>query len=300
MKKLFAPLLLVSAAAALFAQAASAEELTGTLKKIKDTGVIALGVRESSIPFSYSNNNGKTIGYSQEIALKIVDAVKKELKAPNLKVTETPITSQNRLSLIQNGTIDLECGSTTHTFERAKQVGFSHNIFLYSIKMIAKTGSGITDLDSLKGKTIATTAGTTADRILSGKRGELGFNLIQAKDHAEGFLALKVGRAAAFVMDEPLLYGQRAALAADEAKNYEIVGPNIQFENYACMMRRDDPAFTKVVDTVIADMEKSGEMEKLYNKWFTQPVPPKGQNMNYPMTPEMRAMFKDPITKAYD
>lgn len=300
MKKLFAPLLLVSAAAALFAQTASAQELTGTLKKIKDTGVIALGVRESSIPFSYTDNNGKTIGYSQEIALKIVDAVKKELNMPNLKVTETPITSQNRIALMQNGTIDLECGSTTHTFERAKQVGFSHNIFLYSIKMIAKKGSGITDLNSLKGKTISTTAGTTADRILSGKKGEIGFNLIQTKEHSDGFLTVKQGRAVAFVMDEPLLYGQRAALSADEGKNYEIVGPNLQFENYACMLRKDDPAFTKVVDTTIASMEKSGEMTKLYDKWFTQPVPPKGQNMNYPMTAEMKAMFKDPITKAYD
>ncbi|MCE4060438.1 transporter substrate-binding domain-containing protein [Pandoraea sputorum] len=300
MKKLFAPLLLVSAAAALFAHTASAQELTGTLKKIKDSGVIALGVRESSIPFSYSDNSGKTIGYSQEIALKIVDAVKKDLNMPNLKVTETPITSQNRIALMQNGTIDLECGSTTHTFERAKQVGFSHNIFLYSIKMIAKTGSGITDLNSLKGKTIATTAGTTADRILSGKKGEIGFNLIQTKEHSDGFLTVKQGRAVAFVMDEPLLYGQRAALSADEAKGYEIVGPNLQFENYACMTRMNDAPFTKVVNTVIADMEKSGEMTKLYDKWFTQPVPPKGQNMNYPMTAEMRAMFKDPITKAYD
>ncbi|MBN9117504.1 MAG: transporter substrate-binding domain-containing protein, partial [Pandoraea sp.] len=161
----------------LMAGAAQAQE-TGTLKKIKDTGVISLGNRESSIPFSFYDNQHNVVGYANDVAMAIVAEVKKELKLPNLKVTETPITSQNRIALVQNGTIDLECGSTTHTFEREKQVGFSHNIFLYSIKMIAKSGSGITDLNSLKGKTIATTAGTTADRILSGKKGEIGFNLI--------------------------------------------------------------------------------------------------------------------------
>ncbi|WP_415773457.1 transporter substrate-binding domain-containing protein [Paraburkholderia sp. J8-2] len=273
---------------------------SATLKKIRDTGVISLGVRESSVPFSYYDSEQHTIGYAQDIALKIVDEVKKELKLDKLTVKEIPITSQNRITLVQNGTIDIECGSTTHTRDRDNQVAFTNSFFQYGVRLIAKKDSGIKDFPDLAGKTVVTTAGTSEDRLLREMNNDkkMGMQLIAAKDHAESFLNVKTGRAVAFVMDEPLLYGARAKEANQQ--DYLITGTPPLSEVYGCMVRKDDPAFKKLADGVIARLQTSGEAERLYTKWFTQPVPPKGMNLNYPLSNENRELFSHPNDRALD
>ncbi|TGN93070.1 glutamate/aspartate ABC transporter substrate-binding protein [Burkholderia sp. USMB20] len=280
------------------AGAAHAQALTGTLKKIKDTGVVSLGIRESSVPFSYSDNQQKNIGYSRDIAARIIDALKVELKTPNLTVKEIPITSQNRIPLLQNGTIDFECGSTTNTLERQKQAAFSNSIFLYGIRFSTRKDSGVKDFPYLAGKTVATTAGTSDERLLRKLNEEKGMNMtiISAKDHAEAFMNVTTGRAVAFVMDEPLLYGE---IAKDRNPGaYTVAGTPLVHENYACMMRKDDPAFKHVVDGVIAKLQTSGAAEKLYDQWFMQPIPPKGVSLNYPLSPEMKQLFRNPTDQA--
>ncbi|NIE68048.1 glutamate/aspartate ABC transporter substrate-binding protein [Burkholderia sp. Ax-1719] len=280
--------------------AARADELTGTLKKVHDSGVIVLGTRESSIPFSYYDQNQNVIGYSQEIALKIVDAVKQKSNTPNLKIKTIPITSQNRIPLMQNGTIDLECGSTTNTFERQNQAAFSNSIFLYGIRFITRKDSGVKDFPDLAGKTVATTAGTSDERMLRKMNEEKHMNMtiISAKDHAESFLNVTTGRAVAFVMDEPLLYGERAK--TKNPQDYVVTGTPPVSENYACMLRRDDPQFKALVDETVAKMQTSGEMAKLYTKWFTQPIPPTGMNLDYPLSQQMKDLFAHPNDKALD
>ncbi|MGF6756023.1 glutamate/aspartate ABC transporter substrate-binding protein [Paraburkholderia sp. GAS42] len=279
---------------------AHAEEQSQTLKKINDTGVIVLGVRESSVPFSYYDEQQHVIGFSQTIALKIVDEVKKELKMPDLKVREIPITSQNRIPLVQNGTVDIECGSTTHTKERDNQVAFSNSFFQYGMRMIVKKSSGVKDFPDLAGKTVVTTAGTTEERLLRQMNNEKGMNmrLISAKDHAESFLNVKSDRAVAFVMDDPLLYGAKAKEA--DPDEYVITGTSPLSEVYGCMFRKEDPGFKKLADGVIARMQTSGEAAALYQKWFTQPVPPKGINLNYPLSSEMKSLLANPNDRALD
>ncbi|VWB17216.1 glutamate/aspartate ABC transporter substrate-binding protein [Burkholderia lata] len=277
---------------------AHAQALTGTLKKIKDTGIVSLGIRESSVPFSYSDNQQKNIGYSRDIAARVIDQLKTELNVPNLAVKEIPITSQNRIPLLQNGTIDFECGSTTNTLERQKQAAFSNSIFLYGIRFSTRKDSGVKDFADLAGKTVATTAGTSDERLLRKLNEEKAMNMtiISAKDHAEAFMNVTTGRAVAFVMDEPLLYGE---IAKDRNPGaYAVTGTPLVHENYACMMRRDDPAFKQVVDGVIAKMQTSGAAEKLYNQWFTQPIPPKGVSLNYPLSAEMKQLFRNPTDQA--
>ncbi|SOY56202.1 glutamate/aspartate ABC transporter,periplasmic binding component [Cupriavidus taiwanensis] len=287
------------AAATLLLAAGAAHAADGdTLKKIKDSGVISLGYRESSIPFSYTDGK-EVMGYSHEILLQIVDKVKSELKMPNLQVRLTPITSQNRIPLVQNGTIDIECGSTTNNLERQKQVAFSNSLFVYGIKMLTKKDSGVKEFADLKDRNVVTTAGTTGERLLVKMNGEkaMNMNLISTKDHGQSFLILETGRAAAFVMDEPLLYGERTK--AKNAADWVVVGAPLQTENYACMFRKDDPSFKKLADGVIADLQTSGRAEKLYNKWFMTPIPPRGINMNYPLSADMKALFAAPNDKAY-
>jgi glutamate/aspartate transport system substrate-binding protein len=282
------------------ATAVHAEDLTGTLRKVHDTGVIVLGTRESSIPFSYYDENQSVIGYSQEIALKIVGVVEQRLGMPNLRVKTVPITSQNRIPLVQNGTIDFECGSTTNTFERENQAAFSDSIFLYGIRFITRKGSGVKDFPDLAGKTVATTAGSSDERMLRKMNEEKHMNMtvISAKDHAESFMNVTTGRAVAFVMDEPLLYGERAK--SKDGKNYIVTGTPPVSENYACMFRRGDPQFKTLVDDTVSRMQTSGEMAKLYTKWFTQPIPPNGMNLQYPLSAEMKELFAHPNDKALD
>jgi glutamate/aspartate transport system substrate-binding protein len=277
---------------------AAAEELSGTLKKIKDTGIMVIGHRESSIPFSYYDDKNQVVGYSQDLAIIVADAVKKKLSLPGLQVKLTPVTSQNRIPLVQNGTVDLEAGSTTHNAERAKQVAFSDTIFVVGTRLLVKKGSGIQDFPDLKGKNVVTTAGTTSERILRelNEKG-LGMNIISAKDHGEAFLMLQSGRAAAFMMDDALLAGERAK--ARKPDDWVIVGTPQSKEAYAMALRKDDAGFKQVVDAAIAEAETSGVAAKLYQKWFQSPIPPKGLNLDLPMSDDLKEVFAHPTDQAY-
>ncbi|MEN7430872.1 glutamate/aspartate ABC transporter substrate-binding protein [Chromobacterium sp. TRC.1.1.SA] len=287
----------LAAMATLAALPAGAAELTGTLKKIKDSGVIVLGNRDSSIPFSYYDNNQKPIGYSVDLANKVVDEVKKELKLPNLQVKYNLVTSQTRIPLVQNGTVDLECGSTTNNAERGKQVAFSVGIFEIGTRLLTAKTSGVKDFPDLKGKNVVTTAGTTSERLIKAMNASksMGMNVISAKDHGESFLMLESGRAAAFMMDDALLYGEMAK--AKNPANWVVTGKSQSYEIYGCMLRKDDAAFKKVVDTALEKTFKSGEVNKIYAKWFTSPVPPKGLNLNFPMSDELKVLLAKPTDK---
>jgi glutamate/aspartate transport system substrate-binding protein len=281
------------------ASAAHAQD-AGTLKKIKDTGVISLGHRESSIPFSYYDDKQQVIGYSQEFALKVVDAVKAKLNLPDLKVKLTPVTSQNRIPLVQNGTVDMECGSTTNNVERQQQVAFSNTIFVIGTRLMAKKNSGIKDFPDLKGKTVVTTAGTTSERLLRKMNQDksMDMNIISAKDHGDSFLTLSTGRAVAFMMDDALLAGERAK--SNNPGDFVIVGTAQSHEAYGCMLRKNDPEFKKVVDDAIAKVETSGEGDAIYKKWFESPIPPKGLNLNFSESDDIKALFKSPNDKPID
>ena len=283
---------------ALCPQARAEEELTGTLKKIKDAGSISLGHRESSIPFSYYDDKNQVVGYSHEMLLLVVDAVKKKLNMPNLKQNLIPITSQNRIPLIQNGTIDIESGSTTNNLERQQQANFSDSIFVIGTRLLVKKDSGIKDFPDLKGKNVVVTAGTTSERLIRemNEKNNMGMNIISAKDHGESFLTLQSGRAVAFMLDDALLAGERAK--ARKPDDFIIVGTPQSKEAYGMMMRKGDDQFKKLVDEAIAKAETSGVAEKLYQKWFQSPIPPKGLNLDLPLSEDMKALFKSPNDKA--
>ena len=290
---------LLVATLGLFAGAAHAQD-AGTLKKIKDTGVISLGYRESSIPFSYYDEQQNVIGYSHEFMMKIVDAVKQRLNTPDLKIRQTPVTPQNRIPLVQNGTVDIECGSTTNNTERAQQVAFSNTIFVIGTRLMTRRDSGIKGWPDLKGKTVVTTAGTTSERLLRRMNQEkgMGMNIISAKDHGEAFQTLASGRAAAFMMDDALLAGERAKWG--NPGQFVIVGAPQSEEAYGCMMRKNDPEFKKVVDGAITRIETSGEADQIYQKWFQSPIPPNGLNLNFPENDAIKALFKSPNDKPID
>jgi glutamate/aspartate transport system substrate-binding protein len=290
-------LLVVLIGAGFVAASAQAEDLKGTLKKIKDTGAITIGHRESSVPFSYLDDKQQPIGYAMELCMKVVDAVKTELKMPNLKVNLQPVTSSNRIPLLQNGTIDLECGSTTNSVKRQEQVAFGPTYFVINVTAAVKRNSGINSLADLAGKTISTTSGTTSVPLMKAyeKTKSVEVKEIYGKDHAESFLLMADDRAAAFVMDDILLAGQIA-----NSKNpgeFKIIQESLRQEPYSMMLRKDDPQFKALVDTTIGKVMKSGEIEKIYYKWFQSPVPPKGMNINFPMTPAIREAFKNPNDK---
>ena len=275
----------------------AAPAMADTLQKIKDTGTITIGHRESSIPFSYLDGNQKPVGYSMELCNKIVDAVKKELKMPALVTKLTPVTSQTRIPLMTNGTIDLECGSTTNSLERQKQVAFGVTTFVSPVRMVVKADSGIKTLNDLNGKAVATTTGTTSDRYI--KQNEKGHNIdvknVYGKDHAESFLMVETGRASAFVMDEVLLAGFIAN--AKNPKEFAIVGPALSTEPYGIMLRKDDPQFKALVDKTLSGLMKSGEINKIYAKWFTSAIPPKNVNLNLPMNAQLQEAIKNPNDK---
>ena len=275
-------------------------QTTGTLDKVKQSGAITLAYRESSVPFSYLDDKAQPVGFGHEICLKIVDEVKKVTGRADLKVNMQAVTSANRIPLLQNGTIDIECGSTTNNSTRGKQVQFAINYFYTGTKFLVKTGTTVKGIEDLKGKTIVSTTGTTNFQILRNLNEEkkLGMELLSAKDHADSALMVETGRAVAFGMDDILLYGLRAS--AQNPSSLAVVGDPIQVEPYAIMMRLDDPAFRKVVNDTLAGLMKSGEFTKLYNKWFMSPIPPKGINLNAPMSPELvenlKALSDKPAT----
>ena len=282
-------------AAAFCAGQANAEDLTGTLKNIKDTGTITLGFRDSSIPFSYLDDNQKPIGFAMDICYKIVDAVKKELKLDKLEVKLEPVTSSNRIPLLANGTVDLECGSTTNNAEREKQVWFTNTHFLTASRFVSKKTNKLDKIDDLKGKSVVSTSGTTNIKQLTEANAarNLGVNIIPAKDHAEAFLMVETDRAVAFVMDDILL----ASLVAGskDPSSYAISSDAFSKpEPYGIMLRKDDVPFKKMVDAATAVLYKSGEGQKLYDKWFMSKIPPKGLNLNTPIAPELKHEFANP------
>ncbi|MGA8137400.1 MULTISPECIES: glutamate/aspartate ABC transporter substrate-binding protein [Pseudomonas] len=285
-------------AVALISTPVFAAELTGTLKKIKESGTITLGHRDSSIPFSYiADASGKPVGYSHDIQLAIVEGIKKDLDMPDLKVKYNLVTSQTRIPLVQNGTVDVECGSTTNNAERGQQVDFSVGIFEIGTRLLSKKDSTYKDFADLKGKNVVTTAGTTSERIIKAMNADkqMGMNVISAKDHGEAFNMLESGRAVAFMMDDALLAGEMAK--AKKPDDWAVTGTPQSYEIYGCMVRKDDPAFKKAVDDAIVATYKSGEINKIYAKWFTQPIPPKGLNLNFPMSDELKALLANPNDK---
>jgi glutamate/aspartate transport system substrate-binding protein len=284
---------------ALASGAWGADQLTGTLKKVKDAGSISVGHRESSIPFSYYDDKNQVVGYSQDLVMIVIDAVKKKLNMPNLAVKLIPVTSQNRIPLIQNGTIDIESGSTTNNLERQQQVSFSDTFFIIGTRLLTKKDSGIKDFADLKGKNVVVTAGTTSERIIRemNEKNKMGMNIISAKDHGESFLTLQSGRAVAFMLDDALLAGEHAK--ARRPDDWVIVGTPQSKEAYGMMVRKGDDDFKKLIDETIAQAETSGEAAKLYQRWFQSPIPPKGLNLDLPLSDDMKELFKNPNDKAF-
>ena len=280
------PFLLRFALLALAAPAAFAQT-PATLDKIKQSGTMTLAYRESSIPFSFLGGDAQPTGFAFEICEKIAENVKRATGRADLKKQYQSVTSANRIPLLQNGTIDIECGSTTNNSERGKQVQFATNYFYTGTRFLVKSGTSVAKLSDLAGKQVVSTTGTTNFQIIRrlNEEQKLGMELLGAKDHSESALMVQTGRAVAFGMDDILLYGLRAS--SQNPADLAVVGEPIQVEPYAIMVRKDDPAFKKLVDDTLAGLMKSGEFEALYKKWFQSPIPPKGINLNAPMSKEL-------------
>ena len=271
-----------------------AQDLTGALKKIKETGAITLGHRESSVPFSYYDDKQQVVGYAMDLCLRIVDAVKSELKLPKLEVNLNPVTSATRIPLIANGTVDLECGSTTNNLEREKQVSFTITHFVTANRFVSKKVANLKTVEDLRGKTIVSTSGTTNIKQITEINAQKGLNLniLAAKDHAEAFLMVETGRAAAFVMDDILLYSLVAGSKAPA--DYVISADALSVEPYGIMLPRDDAPFKKVVDEEMISTYRSGAINAIYDKWFLKPIPPKAINLNVPMSASFKKVIASP------
>ncbi|MDP4073325.1 amino acid ABC transporter substrate-binding protein [Acidovorax sp. A1169] len=259
-----------------------------TLKKIADTGKITLAYRESSVPFSYLAGPGQPVGFAVDISNAVADAVKKRLNNPAIKVELQPVTSLNRIPLVQNGTVDLECGSTTNNSVRGKDVQFATNYFYTGTRLLTKKSSGIKGFGDLAKRKISTTSGTTNAQVVRkyDRDNKLDMEVLMGKDHEDSLLLVDTGRSEAFAMDDILLYGLMAN--ARNPAEWDVVGDALQVEPYACMLRKDDPQFQTLVNGVIGGLMKSGEFEKLYTKWFMSPIAPRGQNLKLPMGKELR------------
>ena len=280
MKKLFTAMFLAFAA---YALSAGAQELTGTLKKIKESNSIALGTRDTSLPFSYLDDKQQPVGYSIDLCHKIVEAIKSELNLPGLQVKMIPVISQTRVPLVANGTVDLECGSTTNTLTRQKQVEFSHVTFVGGTRLLVKANSGIKEIEDLKGRTISVSQGTTNERIVKAisEQKQLGIKVLNVKDHGEGFIALETGRVQANVSDDI----QLLALAANAKRpqDFAVVGRQLSYEPFGLMFRRNDADFKLIVNKTLSGLFRSGEIEKIYAKWFMP--------LNAPMTETLKTAF---------
>jgi glutamate/aspartate transport system substrate-binding protein len=263
---------------------------TDTLKKIADSGKMVVAYRESSVPFSYLDGT-KPIGFSEELTAHVVKAVQDKV-GKIVTVEHQAVTSANRIPLLQNGTIDLECGSTTNNSLRGKDVAFAINHFYTGTRLLVKKSSNIKNFADLKGKTVASTTGTTNVVVLRkyNQENKLDMNVVMGKDHSDSFLLVEQDRAVAFGMDDILLFGLVAN--AKNPADFAVVGDSLQVEPYACMLRKDDPAFKQLVDNTFKDLMTSGAFEKMYNKWFMSPIPPKGMNLNLPMAKELRDNLK--------
>jgi len=268
-----------------------------TLAKIKSAGKVVIGTRDSSAPLAYTTGDGKYTGYHVEICNRIVDAVKADLKLPNLATEYTLVTSQNRIPLVINGTVDLECGSTTNNATRQNQVGFAPTTYVTNVRIAVKASSGITSIAQLNGKKVATTTGTTSVQLLRKHERATGVNFeeVFGKDHADSFLLLDTGRADAFVMDDNILAGN--IVNAKNPADFKIVGETLSEEPIAIMYRKEDPGFKKVVDDAVKAMMKSGEIDKIYAKWFMGPIPPRNVSVNMPMTASLKNAIANPNDK---
>ena len=277
--------------------AAGAAQADDTLKKIKDSGSVTMGVRESSGALSYTLGDGKYTGYHVEICEHVLSDIRKQLGMSSLSVKYQPVTSQNRIPLVENGTVDIECGSTTNNLARQKQVAFAVTTFVEEVRIAVKANSGITSINQLNGKNVATTTGTTSVQTLRKHERATGvdFKEVFGKDHADSFLLLESGRADAFVMDGSLLAGLIAK--SKNPADFKIVGEVLSIEPIAIMFRKDDPAFKKAVDDSIKAMIKSGEVAKLYDKWLMQPIPPAGAKVGLPMSDNLKAALASPNDK---
>jgi glutamate/aspartate transport system substrate-binding protein len=280
---LIAPLLAIPAA--------RAQELTGTLKKIKDSKTVTLGYRESSIPFSYVNKVGEPIGYSIDLCNAVVDEVSKELEGVEIAVKYKKVTAETRIPAVQSGEVDLECGSTTANFERKKKVAFSPIFFVAGTKLLVPRSSGISSYLDLRDKAVVVTAGTTneaAVRAISDKQ-HLGIKFLVGTDHTESFAMLKEGKADAFATDDVLLYGLVAT--ARSGDQYQVVGEYLSYDPYGLMYRKDDPDFAAIVDRTFSRLAQSRELVQLYNKWFQQRLPT-GETLDLPMSPQLDEIFR--------
>ncbi|WP_028220499.1 transporter substrate-binding domain-containing protein [Paraburkholderia oxyphila] len=284
----------------LLLQPAGAQVAQPTLDKVRAANMIAIGYRETSVPFSYVDANGNVIGFSQDICNHVVDAIKAQMHRPNLQVRFIPVTSQNRIPLVQNGTVDLECGVTTNLQARHSQVTFSDTFFIASTRLLTRKDSGIHDFGDLVGKTVLTNQGTTSETILRRMNLEKHMNMqvISAKDYRQGREILESGRAVAYMMDDVLLAGTRSLTA--HPSDWVIVGTPQSWEPYAFMLRNGDPAFQQLVNETMSALMKSGQIGALYTKWFEQPVPPKGVNFHFPMSDTLRALYAAPNDRALD
>ena len=287
------PITLILAALTL-AVAVPAAAQEGTLKKIKDSGSITIGHRDASIPFSYYDDRQQPVGYAVDLCLRIVDAVKSELKMPRIDVKYQLVTSANRIPLMANGTSDLECGSTTNNLARQEQVWFTITHFVTANRWIAKKSANIRSLPDLKGKTIVSTAGTTNIKQITEINGaqNLGMNIISANGHPEAFQMVETGRAVAFVMDDILLYS--LAAQSRTPADYAISSEALSVEPYGIMLRKDDVAFKKMVNAAMTNLYKSGQINPIYEKWFQKPIPPKGINLNIPMSDQFKKVVANP------
>ena len=280
---LIAPLLATSGA--------RAQELTGTLRKIKDSKTVSLGYRESSIPFSYVNKVGEPIGYSIDLCNAVVDEVSRELEGVEIAVKYKKVIAETRIPAVKSGEVDLECGSTTANFERKKEVAFSPIFFVAGTKLLVPRSSGISSYRDLRDKTVVVTAGTTneaAVRAISDKQ-HLGIKLLVGNDHAESFAMLKEGKADAFATDDVLLYGLAATTKSGD--RYHVVGEYLSYDPYGLMYRKDDPDFAAIVDRTFTRLARSREVVQLYNKWFQQRLPT-GETLDLPMSPQLEEIFR--------
>ena len=293
MKKSF---LAVAAMAAVFGLA-GAVHAEDTLKKIKDSGSVTMGVRESSGALAYTLGDGKYTGFHYDVCQHVLSDIQKQLGIAKLDIKYQPVTSQNRIPLVQNGTVDIECGSTTNNATRLKDVSFAPTLYVEEVRIAVKANSGITGIAQLNGKTVATTTGTTSVQLLRKNKRAAGmdFKELNGKDHSDSFLLLESGRADAFVMDGQILAGLISK--AKSPSDFKIVGEPLSVEPIAIMYRKDDPAFKKAVDDSVRAMAKSGEVAKLYDKWFLQPIPPANTKVGLPASEATKAAWANPTDK---
>lgn len=286
--------LLAAAAALSLAFPVMGQTPSGTLAKVKESAEIRLGHREVSIPFSYLDDQQKPVGFAMDLCAKVVEAVKAELKLPALQVRMQPIQLSNQIPLIQNGTIDIVCGPATNTLERQKIVSFSNTFFISSIRAVVRKDGPIKTYEDMAGKQVAFTSASTSIGLMAAREQDRKFQVtkVLSADHAASFLTLTTGRTEAFVMDDILL----ASLVASSTNpgNWRIIDEPLRVEPYGLILRKDDPQFKALVDRTLADLHRSGEFARLYGKWFTSPIPPKGLNLNFPMSSALKEALDKP------